>query len=241
MAPRESDWSICRTSEKFTLAPRRSAADWQFGWGSSARSRWDKWLLDSWSPAPDDGYLLAAARAWEFSRADNALAELRELAGPHIAGLKTRAVDVWILLAAATALLLLGLADDWRGLDWRLRLGRAGWARRWPRDRLRQGLAIDAMFVDAPLLTGLVSVVWIVGLVNSFNMLDNMDGLSAGVATIAAALLAAVLLLAPNPVTHGPQLFVAGFLLVLAGSMAGFLVHNRRRLPDCSWAMRAAT
>jgi UDP-GlcNAc:undecaprenyl-phosphate GlcNAc-1-phosphate transferase len=54
-----------------------------------------------------------------------------------------------------------------------------------------------------------------------------MDGLSAGVATIAAVLLAAVLLLAPNPVTHGPQLFVAGFLLVLAGALAGFLVHNR--------------
>ena len=120
--------------------------------------------------------------------------------------------------------MLLGLADDWRGLDWRLRLAvqtivaavlvfGKGWQL--------------TLFIDAPLVTGALSVIWIVGLVNSFNMLDNMDGLSAGVATICAVLLAAVLLLAPNPVTHGPQLFVAGFLLVLAGSLGGFLIHNR--------------
>ena len=65
------------------------------------------------------------------------------------------------------------------------------------------------------------------GLVNSFNMLDNMDGLSAGVAAIAAAMLAAVALLAPRPDNHQPQLFVAGFLLVLLGSLLGFLWHNR--------------
>ena len=68
---------------------------------------------------------------------------------------------------------------------------------------------------------------WIVGLVNSFNMLDNMDGLSAGVAAIAAAMLAAVMLMAPDPETSGPQLFVGGFLLVLVGSLLGFLFHNR--------------
>jgi UDP-GlcNAc:undecaprenyl-phosphate GlcNAc-1-phosphate transferase len=82
-------------------------------------------------------------------------------------------------------------------------------------------------FVDIPVLTNLLSVIWIVGLINSFNMLDNMDGLSAGVATIAAAMLAAVLLVAPDPENHGPQLFVAGFLLVLVGSLVGFLWHNR--------------
>ena len=35
-------------------------------------------------------------------------------------------------------------------------------------------------------------MLWIVALINAFNMLDNMDGLSAGVAAIAAAILAAV-------------------------------------------------
>jgi UDP-GlcNAc:undecaprenyl-phosphate GlcNAc-1-phosphate transferase len=87
-----------------------------------------------------------------------------------------------------------------------------------------------SLFIDAPLLTGLLSVVWIVGLVNSFNMLDNMDGLSAGVAAIAASILAAVMLLGPNPkdpAAGGAQLFVGGFLLVLVGSLLGFLWHNR--------------
>ena len=46
-----------------------------------------------------------------------------------------------------------------------------------------------------PWLDRCLSVLWIVGLVNSFNMLDNMDGLSAGVAAIAAAMLAAMMLL----------------------------------------------
>ena len=127
-------------------------------------------------------------------------------------------------LAAASAAMLLGLVDDFRGLDWRLRLA--------VQTALAALLVFGkgwqlTLFLDAPLATGLLSVVWIVGLVNSFNMLDNMDGLSAGVATIAAVMLAGVLLLAPNPITHGPQLFVAGFLLVLAGALAGFLWHNR--------------
>ena len=128
------------------------------------------------------------------------------------------------VLAAASAAMLLGLVDDFRGLDWRLRLA--------VQTALAALLVFGkgwqlTLFLDAPLATGLLSVVWIVGLVNSFNMLDNMDGLSAGVATIAAVMLAGVLLLAPNPITHGPQLFVAGFLLVLAGALAGFLWHNR--------------
>jgi UDP-GlcNAc:undecaprenyl-phosphate GlcNAc-1-phosphate transferase len=63
--------------------------------------------------------------------------------------------------------------------------------------------------------------------VNSFNLLDNMDGLAAGVAWIAAVILAAVMLVQPEPESSGPQLFVAGFLLVLAGSLAGFWWHNR--------------
>jgi UDP-GlcNAc:undecaprenyl-phosphate/decaprenyl-phosphate GlcNAc-1-phosphate transferase len=152
------------------------------------------------------------------------LGELRSFVAPHVGGLRTRAADLWILLAAATGMMLLGLADDWRGLDWRLRLAVQGgiaaaivFGKDW-------GLTL---FIDAPALTAALSVLWIVGLVNSFNMLDNMDGLSAGVAAIAAVLLAAVILLAPDPTTSGPQLFVAGFLFVLAGALGGFLWHNR--------------
>ena len=144
----------------------------------------------------------------------------------HLSGLAAQSGKLWEVLAGGTVLLILGLIDDRRGLDWRLRIGvqtlvavvmvLLGWRM--------------SLFIDAPLFTGLLSVVWIVGLVNSFNMLDNMDGLSAGVAAIAASILAAVMLLGPNPkdpAAGGAQLFVGGFLLVLVGSLLGFLWHNR--------------
>lgn len=148
---------------------------------------------------------------------------LEAFAAPHISGLLHRSGKLWELLAGGTALMALGLIDDRRGLDWRLRIAAQfavaivmvslGWRM--------------SLFVDAPWLTGIISVFWIVGLVNSFNMLDNMDGLSAGVAAIAAALLAAMMLATPRPDNNQPQLFVAGLLLVIVGSLVGFLWHNR--------------
>jgi len=141
----------------------------------------------------------------------------------HLPGLWGESGRLWILLAGGTVLMVLGLVDDVRGLDWKIRLGvqalvaivlvRLGWR--------------ISLFIETPWITGPLSVLWIVGLVNSFNMLDNMDGLSAGVAAIAAGMLAAVMLLAGDPATHQPQFFVGGFLLVIVGALAGFLWHNR--------------
>ena len=141
----------------------------------------------------------------------------------HLPGMMQQSVRLWTLLAGGTVLTLLGLIDDRRGLDWKIRLGvqtlvatvlvRFGWHLH--------------VLGNVYLITDLVSVLWIVGLVNSFNMLDNMDGLSAGVAAIAAGMLAAVMLLAPDPTTSQPQLFVGGFLLVVVGALVGFLWHNR--------------
>ncbi len=142
---------------------------------------------------------------------------------PHLAGLWLQSGKLWTLLGAGTVLMILGWLDDRRPLDWRLRLAvellvaavlvGLGW-------RL-------SLFIENPWITGAASVLWIVGLVNAFNMLDNMDGLSAGVAAIAAGMLAAVLLMVPNPQSQEPQFFVAGFLLVLVGALVGFLWHNR--------------
>jgi UDP-GlcNAc:undecaprenyl-phosphate GlcNAc-1-phosphate transferase len=143
----------------------------------------------------------------------------------HLGGIAVQSPKLWVLLAGGTALMLLGLADDLRGLSWQFRLlvefavaAVCVW--------LVPNLRLTA-FVPYPLITGTLSVLWIVALINSFNMLDNMDGLSAGVAAIAASVLAAVMLLAPDPESQQPQLFVAGLLLVLVGSLLGFLWHNR--------------
>jgi UDP-GlcNAc:undecaprenyl-phosphate GlcNAc-1-phosphate transferase len=160
---------------------------------------------------------------WGLDRGILSVDAMPTVVQTHWQGLLFRSAKLWTLLAAASVMMALGLVDDLRGLPWQLRLAVQvlvavvvvcqGW-------RL-------ALFLDLPWLTGLLSVLWIVGLTNTFNMLDNMDGLAAGVAAIAALVLAAVLLIAPDPESHAPQLFAAGFLLVLAGSLLGFLWHNR--------------
>ncbi len=141
----------------------------------------------------------------------------------HVGGMVGKIGEIWGLVGCATVLMILGLMDDRRGLPWQLRIGVefavAGFCVYW------QGLQLTA-FIDLPWLTGLLSVIWIVALINSFNMLDNMDGLSGGVAAIAAGMLAITLLTSRDPSNNQPQFFVAAMLLVLVGALLGFLKHN---------------
>jgi UDP-GlcNAc:undecaprenyl-phosphate GlcNAc-1-phosphate transferase len=188
------------------------------------------------SPTPRGGGLaiwLGVAGTFALAQLALVLAEkipaasalVPDFARPHLSGIWAQSGKLWLLLAAGTALTILGLLDDRGGLSWKLRLAvevaiaaLCVW--------LIPNLRLTA-FLPYPLLTGALSAIWIVVLINSFNMLDNMDGLSAGVAAIAASILAAVMLLAPNPKSADPQLFVAGLLLVLVGALLGFLWHNR--------------
>jgi UDP-GlcNAc:undecaprenyl-phosphate GlcNAc-1-phosphate transferase len=160
--------------------------------------------------------LLLAMPAWQTA--------LPAIVRVHLSGLASQSTTLWVLLGGAALLSLLGLADDRRGLPWQMRLC-VQFAVAAAVVSL-QGLKLTA-FIGVPAITWLLSVFWIVGLINSFNMLDNMDGLSSGVAAIAAATLAAVTLLAPDPETQRPQLFVSGYLVVLLGALLGFLWHNR--------------
>ncbi len=149
-----------------------------------------------------------------------------DFALPHLGGLRERLGGLWIVLGGALLLMALGLIDDRRGVDWRIRLIVQFTIA--TVCVVTQGWQLTA-FIDVPRLGSIVSIVlsviWVVALINSFNMLDNMDGLSAGVAAIAASILATVMLI--SPAAPKPQLFVAGFLLVLVGALLGFLFHNR--------------
>ena len=69
-------------------------------------------------------------------------------------------------------------------------------------------------------MSAVVTVLWIVVVTNSFNLIDSLDGLSAGVGAICAISLAATMHYAGQPL-------VAIFSLVLAGSALGFLRYNR--------------
>jgi len=65
----------------------------------------------------------------------------------------------------------------------------------------------------------LVSILWIAAITNAMNMLDNMDGLSAGVGAIIASMYLGATLL-------GGQWFVASLCALLLGALLGFLVFN---------------
>ncbi|MDP9192369.1 MAG: hypothetical protein M3P06_11780 [Acidobacteriota bacterium] len=64
-----------------------------------------------------------------------------------------------------------------------------------------------------------ITMFWLIGITNAVNMLDNMDGLSAGVSAIAA------LFLALNFASLG-QMAEATVVLILAAALIGFLIYN---------------
>ena len=68
-------------------------------------------------------------------------------------------------------------------------------------------------------MAGPLSVLWIVGVTNAFNLIDGLDGLSAGLAMIAAVSMALVFVLVGQP-------GMSGAALVLAGAILGFLPYN---------------
>lgn len=121
-------------------------------------------------------------------------------------------------LAAAMAVFLLGLLDDVLSLK--------------PSTKLIGQIVIAAAVVylgyrlswaESRLLDSLLTMVWLVGLTNAFNLLDNMDGLSAGTALVVAAMLIVGLMTGVSRDVADPEI---AFLSVLAGAVAGFLVYN---------------
>lgn len=130
---------------------------------------------------------------------------------------ETRTGELLTVLGLGGVIVVLGLVDDLRPLPWQLRLGvQAGaacllvwtWPEEpsWPEEH-RWAMKAAAVF-------------WIVGLVNAFNMLDNMDTLSASVAGIAC--LGFAVLSRWEILDLGP----AAPFLMLAGALVGFLWFN---------------
>jgi len=120
-----------------------------------------------------------------------------------------------IILTGATLMMLLGLLDDLYGVRFRVKLaGQVLLA------LLLVGFGIRiTLFIPNVYLSGLITIIWIVGITNAFNLLDNMDGLSAGVGLIAA------IIFFITAFQEG-QLFVTAILIAFAGSLAGFLKYN---------------
>src|SRR5438477_1941050 len=67
-------------------------------------------------------FALGYVALWYVGQSDSAENLVPQFARSHIAGIWAQSGKLWILLAAGTGLMLLGLADDLRGLSWQLRL-----------------------------------------------------------------------------------------------------------------------
>jgi UDP-GlcNAc:undecaprenyl-phosphate GlcNAc-1-phosphate transferase len=119
------------------------------------------------------------------------------------------------VLAFGMVILVLGLIDDLRPLPWQLRLGV---------QTATAGVAVFTLPTDLTWMMRLGAILWIVGLTNAFNMLDNMDALSAGVAWIAAALLAVAAFLRQE---QAPDWDSTLRYLMLMGTLSGFLWFNQ--------------
>ncbi len=78
---------------------------------------------------------------------------------------------------------------------------------------------VSISFLPYDWMNWIISVIWIVILTNSFNLLDNMDGLSSGVAAISALIFFSVSI-------YQGQVFMAFILIIFVGSILGFLKHN---------------
>jgi UDP-GlcNAc:undecaprenyl-phosphate GlcNAc-1-phosphate transferase len=136
----------------------------------------------------------------------------------HAGGLWSRGPELAGIFGLATAIMVMGLIDDRVGLGWKPRL--------LVQVALASALVLGGVRVtlfwpfNHPIVSGAITVLWIVGLTNSFNFLDNMDGLAAGVGLIAALLFASAQAIVGS-------LFVPAVLLVLVGALGGFLVFNR--------------
>lgn len=137
---------------------------------------------------------------------------------PHLSGMLERAGLLWSIVGAGTLLSIMGLADDVADLPWQPRLA--------VQFLVAIGLAFGGVkatvFAPWPWLGYVLAVGWMLVLINSFNFLDNMDGLSGGIALIASLVFATIMLTCLSE----PRWFVAAALLILAGAVLGFLWWN---------------
>jgi len=133
----------------------------------------------------------------------------------HIPGAAAKAPCALGILAGAALLHIVGLIDDRRAMGPWIKLAMQLLVALW----VVVFCNVRVLTLAGPAVSCAVSVLWLVTITNAFNFLDNMDGLSAGVAAIcAAALLAAAMSLG--------QLFVSAWLCLLIGALLGFLPFN---------------
>lgn len=120
------------------------------------------------------------------------------------------------LLLASSIIVLLGLIDDIGKLSPRIKLLVQVIA---VFLMIKSGIRIRIAFLP-PLACVALTFLWMIVLTNGFNLIDVMDGLAAGVASVSAVALAVIFLL------QGKQIGMV-VCVSLAGALLGFLYYNR--------------
>jgi UDP-GlcNAc:undecaprenyl-phosphate GlcNAc-1-phosphate transferase len=170
-------------------------------------------------------FVAILAGAWVLDPA--LLPEALKPAAVHFGGIRSQTPLAVSLLVSLALLHALGLIDDRRPMGPWLKLAIMA----------APAVAIPALFPSVRLLEMLdtrlglggegggpwlsvpLTALWIVVVTNALNFMDNMDGLAAGVATVAASFFLAATLI-------NGQWFVAALLALLIGAGLGFLVYN---------------
>ncbi len=133
---------------------------------------------------------------------------------------------IWGLLAGALLITVLGFFDDIYGLRPRTRIVVQLLAALIAVATGTQITDITAPFfgkINFGIFSNVITIFWIIGVTNAVNLLDGLDGLATGVASIASGTLMIIAVLFGDPLLAGlPILLTAA----LAGSCLGFLPYN---------------
>ncbi len=123
------------------------------------------------------------------------------------------------MILCASGIFGLGLVDDIFNID--------------PQHKLAGQIIITSVLMffgfrlgwtDFPTVNLFLSILWIVGITNAFNLLDNMDGLAAGIAFISGAFLCLCVSLNPDFNVFGTPVLLMGMSFI--GAVLGFLFYN---------------
>lgn len=137
--------------------------------------------------------------------------------------LKAYKASFFVVLVPATLVLGLGIYDDLRGTNATVKfavLGVIAGLFYWMGGRI-DALAIPPFgSIHLPsALSFVITVLWLVGIANAFNLIDGVDGLASG-----AALFSSLVILVVSFTGENPLMIVVA--LVLCGGLTGFLRYN---------------
>ena len=118
------------------------------------------------------------------------------------------------ILVGSVILLAIGMIDDKLGMMPRLKLSAQILVA-----LIAYKTGIRVITFEDYYISMFFTVFWIVGITNAFNLLDNLNGLSSGIAGISAVFFGIMAIL-------NSQVYIAVLSFALAGACFGFLKHN---------------